>query len=89
MQNHFKTKKKHKEAKDKTSTRQNVGKAGRIANEEDKEGGERGRSGRSRSERTWGKQAEYFSAPPKERQTKEERKAQNANREWGRTRGIF
>lgn len=38
MQNHFKTKKKHKEAKDKTSTRQNVGKAGRIANEEDKEG---------------------------------------------------
>ena len=53
-----------------------------------KKEGERGGSRQSCLERTWGKQAEYFSAPPKERQTKEERKAQNANREQGRTKRV-
>ena len=41
-------------------------------------------SGRSFSERTWGEQGEYVSVNPKERQTNGERKAQSANREWGR-----
>lgn len=48
---------------------QDVCKAVRTAKKRRKEGGE---------------QAEYFSASPKERQTKGERKAQSANREWGR-----
>ena len=103
MQNHFKTKKKHKEAKDKTSTGQDVGKAGRTTKKRGKEGGkqaeyfsaspkergERGRSGQSYSERTWGEQGEYFSASPKERQTKGERKAQSANRERRRTKRLL
>ena len=67
MQNDFKTKEKHKEAKDKTSTGQNVGKAGRRAKKRRKGGGKRGRSGRSFSERTWDEQGEYFSVSPKER----------------------
>ena len=37
-------------------------------------------------ERTWGKQGEYVSVSPKERQTNGERKAQSANRERGRTK---
>ena len=57
-------------------------KAGRTANEGNKEGGERGRSRQSCSEGTWGEQGDYFSASPKERQTNGERKAQSANREW-------
>jgi len=48
--------------------------------------GERGGSRQSCLERTWGEQAEYFSASPKERQTKGERKAQSANRERRRTK---
>ena len=86
MLNHFKTKEKHKEAKDKTSTGQNVGKAGRTTKERRKEGGERGRRGQSCSERTWGEQEECVSVTPKERQTNGERKAQSANRERGRTK---
>lgn len=45
MQNDFKTKEKHKEAKDKTSTRQNVGKAGRTAKKRGKEGGKEEEAG--------------------------------------------
>lgn len=89
MQNHFKTKEKHKEAKDKTSPGQDVDKTGRTTKKRGKEGGEKGRSGRSCSERTWGEQGEYFSASPKERQTKGERKAQSANRERGRTKRVL
>lgn len=62
---------------------QDVCKAGRTTNKGDKKGGER-RSGQSCSERTWGEQGEYVSVSPKERQTNGERKAQSANREWGR-----
>ena len=36
-----------------------------------------------------GKQGDYFSASPKERQTKGERKAQSANRERRRTKRIL
>ena len=56
MQNHFKTKEKHKKAKDKTSTGQDVDKTGRTTKKKRKEGG---------------KQAEYFSASPKERGERE------------------
>lgn len=65
---------------------QDVCKAVRTAKKRRKEGGGRGRSGRSYSKRMWGEQGEYFSASPKERQTKGERKAQSANREQGRTK---
>ena len=61
-------------------------KTGRTTKKRGKEGGEKGRSGRSCSERTWGKQGEYVSVSPKERQTNGERKAQSANREQGRTK---
>jgi len=54
-----------------------------------KKEGERGGSRQSCLERTWGEQAEYFSASPKERQTKGERKAQSANREQGRTKRVL
>ena len=57
MQNNKKTKEKHKEAKDKTSTGQDVCKAVKTAKKRRKEGGE---------------QAEYFSASPKEKGEKEE-----------------
>ena len=63
-----------------------MGKAGRRAKKRRKKGGERGSEGRSYSERTWGKQGEYVSVSPKERQTNGERKAQSANREQGRTK---
>jgi hypothetical protein len=81
LQNHFRTKEKHKEAKDKTSTGQDVYKTGRTTKKRGKEGGERGRRGQCCSERMWGEQGEYFRTSPKERQTKGERKAQSANRE--------
>jgi hypothetical protein len=89
LQNHFKTKEKHKEAKDKTSTGQDVGKAGRTTKKRGKEGGGRERSGRSCSERMWGEQGGYFSTTPKERQTNGERKAQSANREQRRTKRVL
>ena len=53
---------------------QDVCKAVRTAKKRRKEGGE---------------QAEYFSASPKERQTKGERKAQNINREQRRTKRVL
>ena len=89
MQNHFKTKEKHKEAKDKTSPGQDVDKTGRTTKKRGKEGGERGRSGRSYSERTWGEQGEYFRTSPKERQMNGERKAQSTNREQRRTKRVL
>jgi len=89
LQNHFKTKEKHKEAKDKTNTGQDVGKAGWTTKKRRKEGGGRGSCGQSCSERTWGEQGEYVSVTPKERQTNGERKAQHANKEQGRTKRIL
>jgi hypothetical protein len=66
-----------------------VDKTGRTTKKRGKEGGERGRRGQCCSERTWGKQAEYVSVTPKERQTNGERKAQSANRERRRTKRIL
>ena len=46
---------------------------GRLNNKKGgKEESERGRSGRSFSEKTWGEQGKYFSAPPERTRAKEE-----------------
>ena len=81
MQNHFKTKEKHKEAKDKTSPGQDVDKTGRTTKKRGKEGGERGRSGQSYSERTWGEQGNILAQAQKKgrRMEREKRKAQIEN----------
>ena len=49
----------------------------------------RGRSRKSYSERMWGKQAEYFSASPKERGLKRKKQAELFRRNVRRTSRIF